>query len=246
MRSRSQDGTTRYAAVQSCHGSGKSFSNLRVVAQCPPSGRGVHLTAAPTCKQIHAVLWREMGRAPPCSRSARLHQAGRRAEYRGPSSSASGASPPMRKIRSACNRRFTRRRSKQSLLNLRNGTNTDYLKPQTSTVSLGATQVAAWCRRSRALGRACRVDCCAGPDAKPVIDIVLVVSDSADEAGYVPNLEAAGYVLHVREPSGTSTGCSKVTLGRPRARVSTENPEVERMLLFRDRLRTRRVERDMY
>jgi len=106
--------------------------------------------------------------------------------------------------------------------------------------------VAAWCRRSRALGRACRVDCCAGPDAKPVIDIVLVVSDSADEAGYVPNLEAAGYVLHVREPSGTSTGCSKVTLGRPRARVSTENPEVERMLLFRDRLRTRRVERDLY
>ena len=128
VRSRSQDGTTRYAAVQSCHGSGKSFSNLRVVAQCPPSGRGVHLTAAPTCKQIHAVLWREMGRAPPCSRSARLHQAGRRAEYRGPSSSASGASPPMPKIRWACNRRFTRRRSKQSLLNLRNGTNTDYLK----------------------------------------------------------------------------------------------------------------------
>ncbi len=39
-----------------------------------------------------------------------------------------------------------------------------------------------------------------GLAAKPVIDIVLVVSDSADEAGYVPDLEAAGYALQFREP----------------------------------------------
>ena len=107
--------------------------------------------------------------------------------------------------------------------------------------------MAAWCRRSRALGRACRVDRCAGPDAKPVIDIVLVVSDSADEAGYVPDLEAAGYVLHVREPSRDEHRLLKGH--RPDVHVhvfSTENPEVERMLLFRDRLRTRRVERDLY
>ena len=32
-----------------------------------------------------------------------------------------------------------------------------------------------------------------GLAAKPVIDIVLVVTDSADEAGYLPDLEAAGY-----------------------------------------------------
>ena len=31
--------------------------------------------------------------------------------------------------------------------------------------------------------------------AKPAIDIVLTVRDSADEAGYVPDLLAAGYVL---------------------------------------------------
>src|SRR5688572_6826440 len=37
--------------------------------------------------------------------------------------------------------------------------------------------------------------------AKPIVDIVLVVVDSSDEAGYVPALEAAGYVLRIREPN---------------------------------------------
>ena len=36
--------------------------------------------------------------------------------------------------------------------------------------------------------------------AKPIIDILLVVKDSADESSYVPVLEAAGYVLQIREP----------------------------------------------
>ena len=44
-----------------------------------------------------------------------------------------------------------------------------------------------------------------GLAAKPVIDIVLAVADSADEAAYVPDLEAAGYELHIASPSGTST-----------------------------------------
>ena len=39
-----------------------------------------------------------------------------------------------------------------------------------------------------------------GLPAKPVIDIVLVVEDSSDEDAYVPALEAAGYVLRIREP----------------------------------------------
>lgn len=34
--------------------------------------------------------------------------------------------------------------------------------------------------------------------AKPIIDILLVVKDSADESSYVPVLEAAGYVLQIR------------------------------------------------
>ena len=37
-----------------------------------------------------------------------------------------------------------------------------------------------------------------GLAAKPVIDIVLVVADSSDEAGYVPDLQDAGYQnLHI-------------------------------------------------
>ena len=39
-----------------------------------------------------------------------------------------------------------------------------------------------------------------GLAAKPVIDILLLVMDSADEAGYLPDLEAAGYQLQFREP----------------------------------------------
>ncbi len=39
-----------------------------------------------------------------------------------------------------------------------------------------------------------------GLAAKPIIDILLVVADSADEASYVPDLEAVGYVLRIREP----------------------------------------------
>src|SRR5205085_8100958 len=40
----------------------------------------------------------------------------------------------------------------------------------------------------------------AGLAAKPRIDILLAVADSADETGYIPALEAAGYVLRIREP----------------------------------------------
>src|SRR5262245_13103756 len=39
-----------------------------------------------------------------------------------------------------------------------------------------------------------------GLAAKPIIDILVVVPDSADESAYLPQLEAAGYVLRVREP----------------------------------------------
>jgi GrpB-like predicted nucleotidyltransferase (UPF0157 family) len=39
-----------------------------------------------------------------------------------------------------------------------------------------------------------------GLPAKPIVDIVLEVPDSADEPSYVPDLEAAGYVLRIREP----------------------------------------------
>jgi GrpB-like predicted nucleotidyltransferase (UPF0157 family) len=37
--------------------------------------------------------------------------------------------------------------------------------------------------------------------AKPRIDMLLVVSDPADEATYAPALQAAGYTLRIREPN---------------------------------------------
>ena len=39
-----------------------------------------------------------------------------------------------------------------------------------------------------------------GLPAKPVIDVDLVVADSADEAAYIPDLVAAGFVHTIREP----------------------------------------------
>ncbi len=39
-----------------------------------------------------------------------------------------------------------------------------------------------------------------GLAAKPIIDILLVVADSADEPSYVPALEAAGFVLRTEPP----------------------------------------------
>ncbi|HRE02752.1 MAG TPA: GrpB family protein, partial [Ilumatobacteraceae bacterium] len=39
-----------------------------------------------------------------------------------------------------------------------------------------------------------------GLSAKPVIDIDLTVADSSDEGAWLPQLEAAGFALAVREP----------------------------------------------
>jgi GrpB-like predicted nucleotidyltransferase (UPF0157 family) len=78
-----------------------------------------------------------------------------------------------------------------------------------------------------------------GLSAKPVIDILLVVPDSADEDDYVPDMEAAGYRLTIREPDwhehrlfkGPDTNVNLHTF-------SPGSPEIVRMLAFRDRLRT--------
>jgi GrpB-like predicted nucleotidyltransferase (UPF0157 family) len=86
-----------------------------------------------------------------------------------------------------------------------------------------------------------------GLAAKPIIDILLVVADSADEAAYVPPLEAAGYVLRLREPDWFEHRLLKGA--DPTANVhvfSTGCVEIERMLLFRDRLRANDAERDLY
>jgi GrpB-like predicted nucleotidyltransferase (UPF0157 family) len=86
-----------------------------------------------------------------------------------------------------------------------------------------------------------------GLAAKPVIDILLVVADSADEETYVPALEATGYVLRIREPDWQEHRVLKGPEVDVNLHVFSEAcPEIERMLLFRDRLRTSQADRESY
>ena len=86
-----------------------------------------------------------------------------------------------------------------------------------------------------------------GLAAKPIVDVVLEVADSADEASYVPALEAAGYVLRIREPEW----CEHRMFKGPDTDVnvhvfSAGEPEVGRMVAFRDRLRVSAADRVLY
>ncbi|HEU5066502.1 MAG TPA: GrpB family protein [Gaiellaceae bacterium] len=86
-----------------------------------------------------------------------------------------------------------------------------------------------------------------GLAAKPIIDIVLAVADSADESAYVPPLEQAGYVLTIREPDWHEHRLLKGSDPTVNLHVFAHgSPEVERMLIFRDRLRANEAERLLY
>ncbi len=76
-----------------------------------------------------------------------------------------------------------------------------------------------------------------GLAAKPIIDIDVVVKDSRDESSYLPALEAAGYVLRVREPDWHEHRMFRTPELDVHVHVfSPGSPEVERHLIFRDRL----------
>jgi GrpB-like predicted nucleotidyltransferase (UPF0157 family) len=78
-----------------------------------------------------------------------------------------------------------------------------------------------------------------GLAAKPVIDIILGVPDSRDEAAYVPPLEGAGYELRLREPDWHEHRLLKGPDTNINLHVFTHgDEEIQRMLAFRDRLRT--------
>lgn len=86
-----------------------------------------------------------------------------------------------------------------------------------------------------------------GLAAKPWIDILLVVPDSSDEASYVPALEAEGYVLRIRE----SDWHEHRMLRGPDTDVnlhvfSAGCVEIERMVGFRDWLRSHDEDRALY
>ncbi len=83
--------------------------------------------------------------------------------------------------------------------------------------------------------------------AKPIIDILLVVPDPSDEAAYVRRVEAGGYLLHLREPGWHQHRLFKRSDPSVNLHVfGPDAPEVERLLVFRDRLRSSPDERDLY
>jgi GrpB-like predicted nucleotidyltransferase (UPF0157 family) len=83
-----------------------------------------------------------------------------------------------------------------------------------------------------------------GLAAKPIIDILVTVVDADDETAFVPPLERAGYVLRVRERGHRM-------LRTPALDVhvhvwAQSDPEVNRYLAFRDRLRASAEDRESY
>lgn len=83
--------------------------------------------------------------------------------------------------------------------------------------------------------------------AKPVIDILLTVKDSANEKSYVPALEEAGYVLKIREPDWFEHRMLKGYAPQVNLHVFSDGcSEAGRMIAFRDRLRTHKEDRDKY
>jgi GrpB-like predicted nucleotidyltransferase (UPF0157 family) len=77
-----------------------------------------------------------------------------------------------------------------------------------------------------------------GLPAKPVIDIDLVVTDPADEAAYVPALEAVGFVHTVREPWWHEHRLLRLENPTSHLHVfGPDCPEVVRHLMFQTWLR---------
>lgn len=86
-----------------------------------------------------------------------------------------------------------------------------------------------------------------GLSAKPIIDIVLAVADSSDEASYVDCLEQEGFKLRIREPDWYEHRMLKFLDPDANLHVfSAGCEEIERMLLFRDWLREHADERLHY
>lgn len=86
-----------------------------------------------------------------------------------------------------------------------------------------------------------------GLAAKPCIDILLAVPDSSDEPAYVPAMEAAGYVLRIREPDWYEHRVFKGPDTNVNLHVFSPGcPEIERMLGFRDWLRSHPADRELY
>ena len=86
-----------------------------------------------------------------------------------------------------------------------------------------------------------------GLAAKPIIDILVVVPNSANESAYLPQLEAVGYVLRVREPNWNEHRMFRTVNKDVHIHIySAGCVEIQRNLAFRDRLRSNAEDRRRY
>jgi len=86
-----------------------------------------------------------------------------------------------------------------------------------------------------------------GLAAKPLIDINMVVADTTDEDAYVPQLEAIGYELRVREPDWHEHRLLRGVDPPVNLHVFPRGcHEVKRTLRFRDRLCSNAADRELY
>jgi GrpB-like predicted nucleotidyltransferase (UPF0157 family) len=83
--------------------------------------------------------------------------------------------------------------------------------------------------------------------AKPIIDIIVVVEDAADEAVYLQPLLTAGYILRVREPDWHEHRMLRTPQLDVHVHVFSNGcEEIARQRAFRDRLRCSAEERLLY
>ena len=86
-----------------------------------------------------------------------------------------------------------------------------------------------------------------GLPAKPVIDVDLVVADPSDEAAYVPDLVAAGFVHTIREPWWHQHRLVKYADPVTHVHIfGPDCPEVVRHLMFHDWLVEHPEDRERY
>jgi GrpB-like predicted nucleotidyltransferase (UPF0157 family) len=83
--------------------------------------------------------------------------------------------------------------------------------------------------------------------AKPILDILLVVENSADEGAYLPALERAGFQLRVREPEFDEHRMVRTPDRSVHIHIYSEGSmEIDRYLIFRNRLRSSADDRLRY
>jgi GrpB-like predicted nucleotidyltransferase (UPF0157 family) len=85
-----------------------------------------------------------------------------------------------------------------------------------------------------------------GLAAKPIVDILLVVTNPADEDGWVPPLEQAGYRLVIAEPDRRHWAFKGPDTDINLHVRAGDSPETARNLRFRDQLRASPADRSRY